>query len=183
MISTYHKGDMRVLVNKANKQETKPAVVCDYNKNKMGVDLKDQMLQPYLLERKRTTKWYKKLFKRLLNVAVHNAMVIYRCHPNKKNIDTLKFRLSLAQGLVEKHGSGVRPVYGRPSIEPPPKRLMERHFLERIPATGKKAKPQKRCVVCAKHGTRKESVYWCSECEAGLCFEGCFKTYHTKLNF
>jgi hypothetical protein len=120
----------------------------------MGVDLKDQMLQPYLLERKRTTKWYKKLFKRLLNVAVHNAMVIYRCHPNKKNIDTLKFRLSLAQGLVEKHGSGVpRPVYGRPSIEPPPKRLTE-HFLERIPATGKKAKPQKRCVVCAKYGTR-----------------------------
>jgi hypothetical protein len=124
MISTYHKDDMRVVVNKANKQETKLVVVCDYNKNMMGVDLRDQMLQPYLLERKRTTKWYKKLFKQLLNVAVHNAMVIYRCHPNKKNIDTLKFRLSLAQGLVEKHGSGVpRPVYGRPSVEPPPKRL------------------------------------------------------------
>jgi hypothetical protein len=31
----------------------------------------------------------------------------------KKNMDTLKFRLSLAQGLVEKHGVGVRcPIYG-----------------------------------------------------------------------
>jgi hypothetical protein len=50
MISTYHKDDMRVAVNKANKQETKPVVVCDYNKTMLGVDLKDQMLQPYLLE-------------------------------------------------------------------------------------------------------------------------------------
>jgi hypothetical protein len=184
MISTYHKDDMRVVVNKANKHETKPVVVCDYNKNMLGVDLKDQMLQPYLLERKKSTKWYKKLFKRLLNVAIHNAMVIYRSLPNNKNMDTLKFRLSQAKGLVEKYGSRVpRPVYGRPSVEPPPKRLTERHFLERIPATGKKAKPQKRCVVCAKHGKRKESIYWCSECEAGLCLDGCFKKYHTKLNF
>jgi hypothetical protein len=43
MISTHHKDDMRVIV-KANKQETKPVVVCDYNKNMLGVDLKDQML-------------------------------------------------------------------------------------------------------------------------------------------
>ena len=117
MISTtYHKDDMRVVVNKANKQETKPLVVCDYNRNMLGVDLTDQMLQPYLLERKRSTKWYQKLFKRLLNVAIHNAMVIYRCLPNNKNMDTLKFRLSLAQGVVEKHSSGVlRRVYG-PSV-------------------------------------------------------------------
>jgi hypothetical protein len=40
MISTYHKDKMRVIV-KANKQETKPVVVCDYNKNMLGVELKD----------------------------------------------------------------------------------------------------------------------------------------------
>jgi hypothetical protein len=51
MISTYHKDDMRVTVNKANQEETKPVVVCDYN-----MDLKDQILQPYLLERKKGTK-------------------------------------------------------------------------------------------------------------------------------
>jgi hypothetical protein len=37
---------MRVVVNCANK----PLVVCDYNENMLGVDLRDQMLQPYLLE-------------------------------------------------------------------------------------------------------------------------------------
>jgi hypothetical protein len=41
---------MRVGVNHANKPEIMPVVVCDYNKNMPGVDLKDQMLQLYLLE-------------------------------------------------------------------------------------------------------------------------------------
>jgi hypothetical protein len=109
-------------------------------------------------------------------------MIIYRWLPDNKNMDTLKFRLRLTQGLVEKYGPSVpRPVYGCPSIEPPPKSLTERHFVERIPATGNKAKPQ-RCVVCAKHG-RRDSIYWCSGCEAGLCLEGCFRIYHTQLNF
>jgi hypothetical protein len=125
-----------------------------------------------------------KLFRRLLNVTINNSMIIYRCLPDNKNMDTLKFRLTLAQGLVEKYGPSVpRPVYGRPSVEPPPKRLTERHFLERIPATGKKAKPQRRCVVCAKHGRRRDSIYWCSDCDAGLCLDGCFRIYHTQLNF
>jgi hypothetical protein len=91
-------------------------VVCDYNKNMLGVDLKDQMLKPYLLERKKGTKWYVKLFKRLLNVVIHNSMVIYRSHPNKEKMDTLQFRLSLAQGLLEKRGSGVRLNDSRKAI-------------------------------------------------------------------
>jgi uncharacterized Zn-finger protein len=66
---------------------------------------------------------------------------------------------------------------------PPPKRLTERHFPERIPPTGRKAKPYRRCVVCVRKGQRKESQYWCSDCEAALCLEGCFKVYHTLLNF
>jgi hypothetical protein len=46
---------------------------------------------------------------RLLNVAIHNSMVMYQSLPNNKNIDSLKFTLSIAQGLVEKHGTGVPP--------------------------------------------------------------------------
>jgi hypothetical protein len=43
---------MCVVVNRANKPEIKTVVVCDYNKTIIGADLKDQMLQPYLLEQK-----------------------------------------------------------------------------------------------------------------------------------
>jgi hypothetical protein len=113
---------MRVAVNHANKPEIKPVVVCDYNKNMLGVDLKNQMLQPYLLVQKKGTTGYVKFLKWLFNVAIHNSMVIYQSHPNKEKMDTLQFRLSLVQGLMEKRGSGVRhPIHDRPSVQPPPK--------------------------------------------------------------
>jgi hypothetical protein len=50
MVSTYHKDEMHVAINKANKEWTKPVVVCGYNVNILHVDMMDQMLQLYLLE-------------------------------------------------------------------------------------------------------------------------------------
>jgi hypothetical protein len=85
----YHKDEM--CGYKVKQEETKPVVLCDYNINTLGVDMKDQMLQPYLMEQKKGTKWYMKLFKRLLNAAIHNAMVMYHSLSNNKNIDSLKF--------------------------------------------------------------------------------------------
>jgi hypothetical protein len=56
MISTYHKDDMRVVVTKANWVQSKPVVVCYYHINMLGVDLKEQMLQSYLFEWKKSNK-------------------------------------------------------------------------------------------------------------------------------
>jgi hypothetical protein len=77
IISTYHKDEIRLATNKMNQEETKHVVVCDCNVNMLGVDLKQQMLQLYLLKPKKGTKRYLKLFKRLLDVEIHNAMVMY----------------------------------------------------------------------------------------------------------
>jgi hypothetical protein len=61
-------------------------------------------------------------------------MIMHRSLPNNKNVDSLKFRLSLAQGLLEEHSSGVpHTVRGHPSVE-----------LPHIPSTGKKAKPKRK---------------------------------------
>ena len=54
---------------KCRQEKQKPVSVLDYNENMGGFDLKDQLLQPYLLERKRMNKWYIKLFRRLLNTS------------------------------------------------------------------------------------------------------------------
>ena len=43
-----------------------------------GVDLKDQLLHMYMVERKKMSKWYLKLFKRLLNATVLSSFVVYR---------------------------------------------------------------------------------------------------------
>jgi hypothetical protein len=84
------------------------------------VDLKDQMLQPYLLEQMKGSKWYMKLHKTLLNVAVHNSIIIrvYQSMPKNKGTDPLKFRPLLIQGLVQKHMSaGPRSVHAHPSTK------------------------------------------------------------------
>jgi hypothetical protein len=47
----------------------------------------------------------------------------------------------------------------------------------------RKARPTKECVVCYKNNRRKETVFWCPECEAAVCVKGCFKAFHIKLNF
>jgi hypothetical protein len=90
-----HKDEMHFKVNKANKEETKPAVAYDCNLNIEAVDLKDQMLQPYFFEQKKGSEWCMKLFKRFLSITSCKSMIIYQSMPNSKGRDLLKFRLLL----------------------------------------------------------------------------------------
>ncbi|XP_021918752.1 piggyBac transposable element-derived protein 4-like [Zootermopsis nevadensis] len=184
MISTYHGDDTQKVKTKGGQEKENPASVLDYNKNMIGVDLKDQLLHNYLLERKKMTKWYIKMFMRLLNATILNSMIICRANSPGIEVEHLKYRVDLVQALLVEHGGGVeRNVPGRHSTDKTVPRLIERHFPERIPPTEKKSRPTKRCVVCYKQGKRKETVFWCPDCEAGLCVDGCFKIFHTKLNF
>lgn len=82
MISTYHAAEMKSDA-KRRKETQKPVCVIHYNKWMGGVDVKDQLLQTYLVERKRMHKWYMKLFRRLMNATVLNAMIIYRHNTGK----------------------------------------------------------------------------------------------------
>ena len=72
---------------------------------------------------------------------------------------------------------------GRPSTGGNPFRLVEWHFPSYVPATEKKSNATRRCVVCKRHGTRKESLYECLHCDVGLCAAPCFGTYHTLKVF
>jgi hypothetical protein len=49
-------------LTKRGQGKEKPVSVLDYNENMGGVDLNDQVLQPYVTERKKMTKWYMKIF-------------------------------------------------------------------------------------------------------------------------
>ena len=136
-------------LTKCRQEKQKPVSVLDYNENMGGVDLKDQLLQPYLLERKKINKWYIKLFRRLLNVTVLNCMVICRANSGQSKIDHFKFRVELVQALLIEHGSEiVRKFQGHHSTDRNVPQLVERHFPERIPLTGKKVRPTRRCIMC-----------------------------------
>jgi DNA polymerase II large subunit len=75
--------------------------VTDYNKT-WEIDLKDQMVQMYLIESKRLRKLYHKLVRRLLNASVLNALIVYRKNCDKP-LEHLTFRLLLVEGLFSKY--------------------------------------------------------------------------------
>lgn len=81
----------------------------------------------------------------------------------------------------------VTRKYGRTAENP--LRVVERHFPNYVPVTGKKSNPTRKCVVCSKatdskgKKCRRESRYQCTECDVGLCVTPCFKKYHTVENY
>jgi hypothetical protein len=118
----------------------------------IGDDLKDQLLHSYLIERKWINKCYMKLFRRLLNTSILNAMIIYRSNTGK-SIDQLSFRVQLVEELFVKYASAVEhKVPGRHSSDKTVPHLTERHFISKIPPTARKSRLQKWCVVCQKWG-------------------------------
>ena len=131
MISTYHSHDTRT-VTVRGKEVAKPVSVLDYNKSMGGVDLKDQLLHSYLIERKRMNKWYMKLFRRLLNASILNSMIVYRNNKDKR-IQQLSFRIQLIKGLFVKYASAVEhKVPGSHPSDNTVPRLTERHLISKI---------------------------------------------------
>ena len=101
VISTYHGEETRMKRTKCRQEKQKSVSVLDYNGNMGGVDLlKDQVLQHYLLERKKMTKWYIKLFRRLLNATVLNCMVICRVNSRQNKTGYFKFGVKLVQAQL-----------------------------------------------------------------------------------
>lgn len=101
--------------SKDGKEIMKSKVAFHYKTDMEDVDLKDLMFQPYLLVRKKRNKWYIKVFKTLLNAAIHNTMVLLKAKTCKQKLKYLSFRMVLIKCLNESHGPEVpRPVYGHP---------------------------------------------------------------------
>jgi len=74
--------------------------------------------EPYLLKRKKMTKWYIKLFRRLLSITILNCMVICRTNSGQAKIDHFKLRVELVQALLIEHQSeNVRKFQGHHSTD------------------------------------------------------------------
>lgn len=166
-----------------------------YNHGMGGVDRLDQMLEPYLVERKQCVKWTRKLFKRLLNITIQNARILLEKSSNTK-ISSLTFRLALVQSIIDCHRSDVPlrnpqnstscPRMSYPQF--PAERLTARHFIRRIPITDEmRAKVRhssnlgrRQCVWCTANGRRgSRTAYECPQCKVSLCLDFCFEQFHT----
>ncbi|XP_056388350.1 piggyBac transposable element-derived protein 4-like [Hyla sarda] len=95
----------------------KPVCIQDYNKFMGGVDLSDQVLQPYTALRK-TRAWYKKLALHLLQIAMYNAFVLYKCAGNTGTY--LQFQENVIKTFLfgDQEGEGSRATGSENRIAP-----------------------------------------------------------------
>ena len=173
-------------VLRRQKDHTRTPVRCPesillYNKYMGGVDRGDQ-LRGYYTCRTKSRKFYKYISFFLFDVAVTNAYVLQKnfCPENvHKNLK--EFRLQLARELIGDY-CNRRRAGRRPSQIIT---LPLRHFPIRIPGESQNTKFKRgRCAHCKVSHCRKDSTWFCRECEVWLCHSGdpredCFLKWHT----
>ena len=76
VISAIHNNKCYDIPRRRSDTILKPKMILEYNKFMGGVDKCDQYLSYYLLRRK-TIKWWKKVFFRIFEISVVNAIVVY----------------------------------------------------------------------------------------------------------
>ncbi|CAJ0935422.1 unnamed protein product [Ranitomeya imitator] len=124
-----------------------------------GVDLADQVLQPY-------------------QVASYNSFVLYK---KAGNADTfLHYQEKVIKILVLENF-----VPGNPLESEDVRRLTERHFIVLIRAIETRKNLQRRCRVCSKRGMRHDTRYYCPQHPSlpALCLHDCFIIFHTEPRF
>ena len=114
-------------------------------------------------------------------MTVHNAFVIYKIQ-NNTSYQLSDFRLEIIREILTKYGPQRPSTVGRLSTRASPLRLTARHFPSIIPQTLQSKQSQRKCVVCTSHNTRRDTRYFCADCDAPLCIVDCFRDYHTKMN-
>ncbi|XP_053545623.1 piggyBac transposable element-derived protein 4-like [Bombina bombina] len=173
MITTIHdESTIPVTVRGKAEMLRKPVCIKAYNKHMGGVDLSDQLLQPYLAIRK-TRAWYKKVAIYMMHIATYNSYILFRKNSPGKIPSFLQYQLNIIKGILPHQA----PATVRTTVR-------TEHFIFKIPPTPKKAKPQRRCRVCSRKGKRTDTIYHCPDCPAqpALCLGTCFKEFHLAAN-
>ena len=140
MLSTIHTADVIQTgkEDRSGENVRRLKVIHDYNQKLGGADKNDAMVGNYSCIRK-TYKWTTKIFFYFLEEAVFNLFLLYSKNNGKKEF--LEFKVE----VVYQVSSSSNITITAPQLSD---RLKGRHFPSKIAPTEKKAKPQKRCVVC-----------------------------------
>jgi hypothetical protein len=148
----------------ARVEKSAPSVAKTYGSHMGGVDHANRMMHAYWpgTESKR---WWVVLAWAIISIAIHNAYVIYSRLPHSTKLSNREFRLLLAKQLVGTfNGRKQRVTMGAGGSSN--HALRNRH-------------KEMNCVVCRKKGYRKQTNFWCSECQQAVCVEECYDV-HTQ---
>lgn len=193
-LSTIHSASIELVQKRSKSSKEKepipcPTAIVEYNQSMNGVDITDQHLSYHSLTKRKTIKWWKKVFWRLIDMAILNANIVYRSNSPESNTTTNRqFRLALIDELVQplllSKASGL---YTTPQPGRRPGKDLSRLKGKHFPY--KHTSRRRRCVVCSnaknvnnKRKDTKVSVY-CPKCDEFMCMGECFEAYHTLVNY
>ena len=164
---------------------SKPKIITDYNQHMSGVDKADQFMVYYACGRK-SLKWYKRIFWRLVDHSILNAFVLYRdtMSPNPREWTQKRFRMELAYSLTTSL-QAIQLGQGRRSPSHSTlHRLKGKHFAYYH-------EERRRCVVCGykrkgPHSKKRKDTKtknYCYKCEVHLCHGKCFERYQKLVKY
>ena len=129
-------------------KKIRPEAVFMYNWYTSGVDLTDQFLSSHSFLRK-SVKWSKKFFIHCINMVMLNTYMLYKHYAKEKKTHK-QFYLDIVKHLLKNAKETPRGALEIPETANSPLRLIERHFIEKIPlhAGCKRSHPSHKCYVC-----------------------------------
>ncbi|XP_025190988.1 piggyBac transposable element-derived protein 4-like [Melanaphis sacchari] len=91
---------------------------------------------------------------------------------NVKKISLYDYKISVIESLLPKKDNKTQ--------KNSEVKKTEAHLPKKVEKNEKNRYYKKRCKVCADKKIRKETIYYCDQCEdePGLCLEQCFKEFH-----
>ena len=154
VLSTLHDDSMVQVKSRRGNEVCKPKAIADYNSHMGGVDLADNLLSHFSTSRKRLKKYYKKVFRHMLDMSVLNAFVTYKALGG--NVVRREFILRLGEKLISTYAGERNETLRRPTrLTAKPSRLIERHFREYCPPTKCKQRPLRKCTQCQKKSEKE----------------------------
>ncbi len=154
-----------------------PQCIHDYNRSMGGVDRGDQN-RGYYRCRTKFRKFYMYIYSFLKDVCITNSYILYQHNSHAKKLNTsLAFRLQLAKELIGNYSTRKRQGTSIPT-----KTLLLSHF-PMLHQDGRRG----RCHVCKTKGIRKDTLWFCQDCNKWFCHTGkpstdCFLVSHRGMS-
>ena len=138
-----------------NARRKKPCVIHFYNKNKVGIDVVDQMLRQYSTHTA-SQRWSFAVWTNILDIAALNSWVIYK-KVTREKISRRDFILDLVKSLRTKY-------------------IVERTLLRPDPVSNDLPPPKRRkCAVKGCVNTTKTVCHICKLRTCGKCVQPSYK--------
>ena len=182
LASNYHKDNEAVSISRhlQNGQPTTiacPTAIKDHNQFSHGVDLFNQRISCYNLDRKSKRNWLR-IFTYFLNASIFNSFICYNQLAQDK-LTYLNYMVSVAKSpcsVSERIHRGRAPSENKSKLALPKTVLNFDHEMH-LPVKGKR----RRCAYCSTKEANFRSNIECFTCKLPFCLKeekNCFFDYH-----